>query len=147
MHEKAMYREGTRTYIDGEIHRPVPHGLPNLLDDTVRTCATRCSEAEQKEWMKIISARVHVELTRESARVGYAFRVERRETDKRTDCIDFPGFDSLESRCIVILVIRWAREGRPNGAVLLESNKLGSKCYDTQRECGDGRMEAKGTCN
>lgn len=71
------------------------------------------------------------------------FRVERRETDKRTDCIDFPGFDSLETRCIVILVISWAREGRPNGAVLLESNKLGSKCYSTQRSGGMGEWKQK----
>lgn len=75
--------------------------------------------ARQNRRKKIkVYQHVYMDMGRESARIGYAFRVERRETDKRTDCINFPGFDSLETRCIVILVICWARECRPNSAVL-----------------------------
>jgi hypothetical protein len=44
-----------------------------------------------------------------------------------TNGVDLTGFDPLETRLIVVHVVRWARKGSPNGAVLSMQDKLGSK--------------------
>ena len=59
-----------------------------------------------------------------------------------TNGVDLTGFDPLETRLIVVRVVRWARKGSPNGAVLSIQDKLGSK-FSKQKKKEDGRRKTE----